>query len=196
MDSTDPDARARRPQAESASLARQVLAARAGDRAAFRELFEQFAPLVHAVALGIVDQHEAEDVTQDVFLTAWRRLGELRQPQTCGAWLATMARNRARRVAGRTTSTRVQTGVEPAQLETRDRSDSRPDPHLETTRLLAHLRALPEAYREALTLRLVEQRSGPEIAALLGRPEGSVRVNLFRGMKLLRARLRPELEQA
>jgi RNA polymerase sigma-70 factor (ECF subfamily) len=55
--------------------------------------------------------------------------------------------------------------------------------------VLSAIRTLPIAYRETLTLRLVEGMTGPEIAARTGLTEGSVRVNLCRGMSLLRARL-------
>ena len=55
--------------------------------------------------------------------------------------------------------------------------------------VLEALRSLPEAYRETLTLRLVEGMTGPEIAARTGLTEGSVRVNLHRGMKQLKERL-------
>ncbi|HKB16102.1 MAG TPA: sigma factor-like helix-turn-helix DNA-binding protein, partial [Planctomycetota bacterium] len=58
--------------------------------------------------------------------------------------------------------------------------------------VLRFLRTLPEAYRETLAMRLVEGMSGPQIAAASGLTHGSVRVNLHRGMKLLRARLREE----
>jgi RNA polymerase sigma-70 factor, ECF subfamily len=51
------------------------------------------------------------------------------------------------------------------------------------------LRGLPETYREPLMLRLVEGMTGPEIAERTGLTSGSVRVNLFRGMQLLRERL-------
>ena len=53
-------------------------------------------------------------------------------------------------------------------------------------RVLACIRALPESYRETLVLRLVGGLSGPEIAARTGLTHGSVRVNLTRGMALLR----------
>jgi RNA polymerase sigma-70 factor (ECF subfamily) len=59
----------------------------------------------------------------------------------------------------------------------------------EVAQVLAALRDLPEAYRETLVLRLVEGMTGPEIADQTGLAPGSVRVNLHRGMKLLRERL-------
>jgi RNA polymerase sigma-70 factor (ECF subfamily) len=56
-------------------------------------------------------------------------------------------------------------------------------------KLLAIVRTLPEAYRETLVLRLVEGMTGPEIAARTGLTAASVRVNLHRGMKMLREKL-------
>ena len=61
---------------------------------------------------------------------------------------------------------------------------------------LAVLRTLPETYRESLTLRLVEGLTGPEIAARLGLTHGSVRVNLHRGMQMLREKLAEKAEGA
>jgi len=55
---------------------------------------------------------------------------------------------------------------------------------------LAEVRRLPEAYRETLVMRFVEGLTGPEIAELTGLTPGSVRVNLRRGVELLRARLK------
>jgi RNA polymerase sigma-70 factor (ECF subfamily) len=51
------------------------------------------------------------------------------------------------------------------------------------------IRTLSDSYRETLVLRLVEGLSGPEIARRTGLTEGSVRVNLHRGMRLLREKL-------
>jgi RNA polymerase sigma-70 factor (ECF subfamily) len=55
--------------------------------------------------------------------------------------------------------------------------------------ILALIRRLPEAYRETLVLRFVEGMTGPEIAARTGLTPASVRVNLHRGMKLLRQKM-------
>lgn len=59
----------------------------------------------------------------------------------------------------------------------------------EAARALEAIRALPQAYRETLMLRLVEGMSGPEISARTGLTPGSVRVNLHRGMQMLRGAL-------
>jgi len=59
----------------------------------------------------------------------------------------------------------------------------------ETFAILEIIRSLPEAYRDTLLMRLVEGMTGAEIAARSGLTPASVRVNLHRGMKLLRERL-------
>ena len=64
----------------------------------------------------------------------------------------------------------------------------------EVAQVLAALRALPDVYRETLVMRLVEGMTGPEIAEHTGLAHGSVRVNLHRGMKLLREQLGLEVK--
>jgi RNA polymerase sigma-70 factor (ECF subfamily) len=115
-----------------------------------------------------------------VFLLALRRLDSLRDPVRFGGWLAMIARNRATDFHRR----RRETVELPDDL-----AGAANDDEQEALAVLATLKALPEAYRETLVLRLVEGMTGPEIAARTGMTEGSVRVNLHRGMKLLRERL-------
>lgn len=75
------------------------------------------------------------------------------------------------------------------RLEDVTSTEAGADDRLEARRALAAIRALPEAYRETLVLRLVEGMTGPEIAVRTGLTPDSVRVNLCRGMKLLRESL-------
>ena len=106
------------PGATPSLEAELVLAARAGDRAAYGRLYDRFAPMVHGVLLARV------------------------------------------------------TGA--------------PHPEGDALAVLASIQRLPEAYRETLVLRLVEGMTGPEIAERTGLTPGSVRVNLHRGLQLLR----------
>jgi len=155
-----------------------VLAARRGDRRAFAELYRRFHRAVHGVILARTSYRDAADLTQDTFATALERLPQLAEPAAFPGWIMTIARNRA---------------VD--HLRGKRPSDELPDIPVEASRaaevaqVLAALRELPEAYRETLVLRLVEGLSGPEIAEQTGLSPGSVRVNLHRGMKLLRERL-------
>ncbi|MGH9227644.1 MAG: RNA polymerase sigma factor [Acidimicrobiales bacterium] len=73
-----------------------VLAARAGDAAAFRVLFDRWFDRVWDVAWRIVrDREVAAEVAQDVFLVAWQRMDDLREPAAFGGWLLRTSRNRA-----------------------------------------------------------------------------------------------------
>lgn len=163
-------------QADDAAL---VLAARAGDRSAFEMLYHRHARMVHGVLLARVAAADADDLVQEVFLQAWRRLESLREPAAFAAWVLTVARRRAADYYRR--------GVEPEELPEEILSED--PPQAEAAAALAAIRALPEAYRETLILRLVEGMTGPEIAARTSLTPASVRVNLHRGMKLLREKL-------
>src|SRR5438477_317275 len=61
---------------------------------AFERLYGQYVRMVHAILLGRVPRRDVDDLVQDVFLTAYARLGQLRNPVAAGAWLARIARNR------------------------------------------------------------------------------------------------------
>ncbi|MBC7930704.1 MAG: sigma-70 family RNA polymerase sigma factor [Rubrivivax sp.] len=156
-----------------------VEAVRAGDREAFARLYDLYSPLVHGVLLARVPYDEVGDLVQDVFLVAFRKLGSLRDAERFGPWVAMIARNRAMDFHRRARATEeLSEGLAHAGGREAEASEA-----------LEIIRALPEAYRETLVLRLVEGMTGPEIAARTGLQPASVRVNLHRGMKLLRQRL-------
>lgn len=157
-----------------------VRAARDGDPSAFERLYARYRRMVHAIVLSRVAPHDADDLVQDVFLTAMQKLGALRDESAFGGWLATIARNRA--------NGSYRGAVELVALDERAARASQEEDE-EARRALAAIQSLPDAYRETLLMRLVEGMTGPEIARQTGLTEGSVRVNLHRGMKLLREAL-------
>ena len=163
----------------SDSIEAEVRAARGGDRAAFACLYGRYARMVHGILLARGPRDDVEDLVQDVFLQALRELRTLREPAAFGGWLARLARNRA------VDALRARRPSELVDPETPAAAST----HAEALVVMTIIRALPEAYREPLTLRLVEGLNGPEIAELTGLTPGSVRVNLHRGMALLRERL-------
>jgi len=177
-----------RRQSEPASEDEMLVeAARDGDRAAFGRLYDRYVRMVHGILLARVPVREVDDLVQDVFMTALRRLSTLRDIRSFGAWLAAIARNLASDHYRRST---------PEDQLTDDASDTenRAEDQNEAAAILEAVRSLPDAYRETLILRLVEGMTGPEIAARTGLTHGSVRVNLHRGMQLLRAKLSPHAE--
>lgn len=161
-----------------------VRAAQNGDRSAFGILYSRYSRMVHGVLLTKVPYTEAEDLVQDVFLLALSHLQSLRDVSSFGGWLASIARNRAfdfHRQSRATSefdeaSEGVGKSVHPANQSA----------HSEAVLVLEAIRSLPNSYRETLILRLVEGMTGPEIALRTGLTEGSVRVNLHRGMHQLR----------
>lgn len=172
---------------EVVTTAAWVEAARTGDGGAMDALYRRFAPVVHGVLLAYVQRADADDLTQDVFETAIRRLGELRDAAAFPGWIVSIARRAALDAKRRPAPL---TGIALDRATVPDR----PDDHLEAERSLRAIAHLPEAYRETLLLRLVEGLTGPEIAERTGLTPGSVRVNLHRGMAMLRAVLAPGID--
>lgn len=151
----------------------------AGDEEAFGELYKKFAPLVHGIVLARVPRDEVPDIVQNVFLLAYKNLHTLRDRNAVGAWLATVARNQSNEFYRRT----KQTEELPEEISCGESL------HAQAQEILAVIRDLPDAYKEPLVLRLIEGMTGPEIAEQTGLTHDSVRVNLHRGMKLLRQKL-------
>jgi RNA polymerase sigma-70 factor (ECF subfamily) len=156
-----------------------VTAAQRGDREAFAELYRRYARMVHGVLLSRAPWSDVDDLVQDVFLLALRRLSSLREPAAFGGWLAMIARNRATDYFRRARET----------SELPEHMPGRHTPSFEARAAFEAICSLPETYRETLILRLVEGMTGPEIAARTGMTPASVRVNLHRGLKQLRAKM-------
>jgi RNA polymerase sigma-70 factor, ECF subfamily len=167
------------PAAQDVQEESLITAVLEGNRDLFGTLYNTYAPLVHGILLARVPPGEVDDLVQDIFLHALKKLNTLRNRSAFGPWIAMIARNRAMDFHRRSRPT--------AEVTEDLRSIEAPPP--EATEILARIRLLPEAYRETLVLRLVEGMTGPEIALRTGLTAPSVRVNLHRGMKLLRSSL-------
>jgi len=166
---------AREP-SEEAVLIRAVLD---GDRDMYGRLYHLYAPLVHGILLARMPRSEVEDMVQEIFLHALKKLDTLRDTGSFGPWIAMIARNRAMDFHRRSRET----------VEITDDLRSSDSSGPKAAEILEIIRSLPDAYRETLVLRLVEGMTGPEIAMRTGLTAASVRVNLHRGMKLLRGKL-------
>jgi RNA polymerase sigma-70 factor (ECF subfamily) len=148
--------------------------------------------MVHGVLLAKVPLSEVDDLVQDVFMMALRRLSTLRETGSFGAWLAAIARNRANDYHRYSVPEDPLADDSENEIECRNTGGGHQGP---AAAVLDAVRSLPDAYRETLILRLVEGMTGPEIAARTGMTHGSVRVNLHRGMQQLRAKLSKGPEQ-
>lgn len=169
-----------------------------------RNLDGSFETLVHAhvdrcysIALRVLgNSQDAEEVAQDALVRAYRALEgyppeRIRELRLRG-WLATivvnLCRNRARRRSPLTTplGPLLEAGAEP-------RADAATDPARlaavgdQRERLAVLLEALPERYRVPIVLRHVDDLSYAELAQVLGRPEGTLKAQVHRGLAMLRA---------
>ncbi len=162
-----------------------------GDRDAFELIIRASGRNLFAIAYGVLqDRAEAEDVVQDAFVKAWKSRWRVRDPEKLPAWLATIARHRARDVA-RTRRT-VPLGDElsdtpdPANAVGDDDDDVNGHVH-------AALAALPETHRIALTLRYFDALDYATIQQTLGLTNGALRGILGRALQTMRKRLQPAL---
>ncbi len=152
----------------------------AGDKGAFDEFYKKLSPMVHGIILARVPRDEVDDIVQEVFITAYEKLNTLRDKNAVSPWIARIARNNAVEFYRRNKPT-----VELSENLSHNGGKSKN----EAREILDAIREMPDAYRETLVLRLIEGMTGPEIAEQTGLKHESVRVNLHRGMKILRKNL-------
>ncbi|MFN0066100.1 MAG: sigma-70 family RNA polymerase sigma factor [Limisphaerales bacterium] len=200
-----PDFRRREgPMPESASpsrlLVEPALLQRVGAReaVAFGELYDRAAPTLTGVAARMLfDSRDVEDVLQDVFLQVWERAA-VYEPALGSplAWLVTLTRNRC---LDRLRALRRRSrALEPMGENTPE--PVAPDPHAatravaadEAARVRVALAGLPAEQRDVLDLAFFGGLTQTEIAGRLGKPLGTVKARIRRGL----LRLRETLEDA
>jgi RNA polymerase sigma-70 factor, ECF subfamily len=171
-------------------IAQAVARAQQGDRSALQVLYIRYAREVHRYVNSIVsDHHEAEDITQGVFLKLMRVIGSYRQRDVpFGAWLRRVAHNAALE------NLRSRRAVPVHELELQIGEESREEVRSERVRDLRQaLERLPYEQREIVILRHLAGLSPREIADILGKSEASIHGLHHRARNAFKAALR-ELE--
>ncbi len=174
-----------------------VRAAQRGEKRAFVEIVARHQAMVYGVALGVLGDFTAnEDAAQEAFVTAWRKIHELREPEKLRAWLAQIARHAA---LGHLRRTRGREAIE--WDETRaDEDQPTPDQltvsEEEAALVREALNKLPEKFRLPLVLFYCQDQSAREVAEALNLSEDAVRQRLARGREMLRERMSGLVETA
>lgn len=174
------------PDADEALL---IADCRAGDRGAMRALYERYQRRVFTLTLRIAGAQEAEELTQEVFLKAFRGLDKFRGEAQLGTWLYRLAVNAALSHVARSKDKRR------APEEALDAVPAPPtvadgDPRLRA-RLAAALHDLPAGYRAVLVLHDVEGLQHEEIAEILGCRVGTSKSQLHKARAKMRELLGP-----
>ncbi len=165
-----------------------VARARAGDVGAFEELYRLHAGRVYALCLRMTrNKTEAEDLTQEVFVRTWQKLGSFRGDSAFSTWLHRLAvnfvlteRRSHQRRADRFTSTDDLTAFEKPELPRRTSHG------MDIEEAVA---GLPEGARQVFVLHDVEGYKHHEIAEMMGIATGTTKAQLHRARRLLREAL-------
>jgi RNA polymerase sigma-70 factor (ECF subfamily) len=166
--------------------------------------------VVATLQLRLRGSRDADELTQDVFVKAFRSLDKLRTPRTFLAWLLRIAENRARDALRRKPRTTVSLdellagdrsrAAGPVEGALIGRATNGEAAHLEREEQLeAVLQAvaqLPEKYRAVIVLRYQAGLPAKEIAAQLAEPEGTIRARIFRGLRRVRRSLGAEYQES
>jgi len=158
-------------------------------------LLKKYWKVVMVLAFSkIADRREAEDISQESFVRAFRSLHRLTQPVAFLGWLLQIARNvTTDHLRARKRHVSLDTLAEAGIVPSVDPREAAPDmgQDLETAEdleeALGAVSDLPELYREVIVLRYLKGIDGKAMAQLLGEPEGTVRNRLFRALEKLRA---------
>jgi RNA polymerase sigma-70 factor (ECF subfamily) len=169
-----------------------------GDREAFEQLVRRTARGLHArLYLETGDAHQAEDLVQETYLTAWRGIRKLTDAKAFRPWLHSIART-ALLDSVRRQSRKKRSGPTASNGEIERVSDPAPTPpqQIESAsqreQMLEALRSLPEEYRAVLTLRYLGGADYQSIGKELAISNGSLRGLLSRGMEMLRQKMKEE----
>jgi RNA polymerase sigma-70 factor, ECF subfamily len=180
--------------ADHAPFDEQSLVARAtqGDEGAFTALYDHYFDRIYRhVYYRVGRSQDAEDLTQQVFLQAWRALPRYRQTETpFVAWLFTIAHNTL--VSFYRRQKPVQSlDDDVLQWPDEARSEGLAEIHLEHDRVRLAMRSLKPEHQQVLTMRFLEDLPFRDIASALGKSEVNIRVMQHRALQELRRKLEP-----
>jgi len=163
-----------------------VKAAQQGDRAAFRQLYDHYLPLIYARVCALVPLTDAEDVTQESFLSVARSIYGFRSRSTLSTWMNSIV---GRRVADYYRRAARQVPQVPLADDCNVPAEDNPGSPEDELVVKQVLYSLPEHQREVILLRLVEELPFKEVASRLGIKVGAAKVRFYRAIAACRQKL-------
>ncbi|MBD3924817.1 RNA polymerase sigma factor [Nocardioides cavernae] len=163
----------------------------AGDETALEEVYDRWSALVHTYALrALRDSHDAEDVTQQVFVAAWRSRHTLTpSPSALPAWLVGIARHKVADVRAARARDAAKVAAVVSLPSTHDLHLSADQDVAEQLVVRQAVEDLPDPRRTIVFLAFWEERSHAEIAEKVGLPLGTVKSHVRRGLMKLHEQL-------
>lgn len=168
-----------------------IARAKTGDDVAFGRLYDQYSqPIYRFIAVKVSSRQEAEDLLHEVFLSAWQKLpGFTEQGFPFSSWLYRIARNRVIDHY-RTKKASVSIDDEDAGFDELPGAEvalgDQVDAQFDIDAVRGAMVQLSDEQREVIEMRFVSDLSPAEIAAVLGKREGTVRIIQFRALKKLK----------
>jgi RNA polymerase sigma-70 factor (ECF subfamily) len=167
-----------------------VVAAIVGDLKAFDQLVLRYRAAVMRVATSIVGRDDAEDVSQDAWLLAFKALPSIEEPRKFAAWLAAITRHRAMRFGQSESRLKAQrVALDDVLIEKLEALSKPVTDKIDDLELRAALESLPVDYALTLKLRFLDEMPLERIAAFTGAPLTTVKWRVRQGKKLLREKV-------
>jgi RNA polymerase sigma-70 factor (ECF subfamily) len=163
-----------------------VKAAQQDDRAAYRQLYDHYLPLIYARVCALVPLSDAEDVTQEIFLSVARSIHGFRSRSTLSTWMGSIV---GRRVVDYYRRAARQVPQVPLADDCDVPAEANPGSLEDELVVKQVLYSLPEHQREVILLRLVEELPFREVASRLGIKVGAAKVRFYRAIAACRQKL-------
>lgn len=182
-------------QDKKSSIDELVLCAQKGDRDAYGLIYDQLVTPVYRYIYYRVEPQIAEDLTEETFLRGWEHIKKYKKNQfPFSAWIFRIAHNLVCDYYRQHSLPMAEVDENTADPNQTADPAFRVNIKLNQIRLRKALLKLPDPYQQVIILKYINELSNPEIAATLGKPEGTIRTIQFRALRQLRSFLSEKRE--
>lgn len=165
--------------------------AKQGDSEAFGKVYDELVTPIYRYIYYRVDQHVAEDLTEDTFFKAWKNIKKYKKGKhNFSAWLFRIAHNL---VVDHYRKNKYKTDpIDENFVDTKDTPVQKVNIKLNQIRIRKMIKKLPQGHQQVIVLKYINELSNKEIAQSLGKSEGAIRTIQFRALEKLRSWMKEE----